>query len=379
MEVILVDDELLALDLLERKIKEFGNVTILGKYTNPMEGKEMIVQQNVDVVFLDINLPGINGLELAEQILESKPEVTIVFVTAYDKYAVQAFELNAMDYLVKPVKSDRLKRTIERMKIDHTKVSGYSFRDDYIYINLFLNLSVENRNGNVMKIAWRTAKAREIFLYLLQNQGQLVRKSFLIELLWPELDQDRAFSRLYTTIYQVRKTLSGFPDHFKINNTTDGYVLSVTNVVLDIEEWERRLLAAPPLSSQTITVYEDIMSVYKGAYLREYDYWWAASDQYRWGQLWLEHAHNIATYFRSQKNMPAAKKWYMKICKEYPESEASHFELMKIYALEDERVAVHKQYQILTNILQEELGLKPGSEITSWFVQWEEKKNQLTK
>src|SRR5690625_3109696 len=137
MKVILVDDEQLALDLLERKIEEIGNVTVVGKYANPIEGKEKIVQQVVDVVFLDINLPEINGMELAEQILEKKPEVTIVFVTAYDKYAVQAFELNAIDFLVKPVKIERLEKTIERIKANaHSKLSSSTFESDNIHLQL---------------------------------------------------------------------------------------------------------------------------------------------------------------------------------------------------------------------------------------------------
>src|SRR5690606_38514667 len=116
MRVILVDDERLALDYLERQLMKLDEVMILGKYTNPFMGKEQILQQDVDVIFLDISLPEINGIELAEQILEKKPDIHIVFVTAYNEHAVKAFELNALDYIVKPIIAERLAITMKRVR-----------------------------------------------------------------------------------------------------------------------------------------------------------------------------------------------------------------------------------------------------------------------
>ena len=71
----------------------------------------------MDIVFLDIQIPEINGIELAEQLLEMKPKLSIVFVTAYDNFAIKAFELNALDYILKmPVRKERLLNTVERIK-----------------------------------------------------------------------------------------------------------------------------------------------------------------------------------------------------------------------------------------------------------------------
>ena len=70
----------------------------------------------MDIVFLDIQIPEINGIELAEQLLEMKPKLSIVFVTAFDNFAIKAFELNALDYILKPVRKERLLNTVERIK-----------------------------------------------------------------------------------------------------------------------------------------------------------------------------------------------------------------------------------------------------------------------
>lgn len=116
MKVILIDDEELALDYFEHQLKSLSDFEIIGKYTNPLEGKKAIEEQDVDLVFLDIQTPELNGLELAEQLLQKKPILPIIFVTAYDEYALKAFELNALDYLLKPVSKNRLLKTIQRIE-----------------------------------------------------------------------------------------------------------------------------------------------------------------------------------------------------------------------------------------------------------------------
>src|SRR5699024_3384262 len=112
LNVMLIDDEQLALDFLERQLSKIDHIEEVGKYITPMVGKDNVLEIKVDAVFLDVNMPGINGIDLAGQILELKPDIIIVFVTAYDQYAVDAFELNALDYIVKPIELERLKRTI---------------------------------------------------------------------------------------------------------------------------------------------------------------------------------------------------------------------------------------------------------------------------
>src|SRR5690606_2041089 len=103
MKAIIIDDERLALNYVEYQLQQITDVQIVGKYTDPHLGKEHVFRESVDIVFLDIHMYEINGIELAEQLLERKPRMNIVFVTAYDDYAIKAFELNAVDYILKPV------------------------------------------------------------------------------------------------------------------------------------------------------------------------------------------------------------------------------------------------------------------------------------
>ncbi|MBE0341122.1 response regulator, partial [Paenibacillus sp. 28ISP30-2] len=92
--IILLDDEEPALDYMKRLFSKIENIHIVGSFMNPLAAKEQILLENIDVAFLDVSLPEMNGIELAKQIQVEKPRLHIVFVTAYDEYAIQAFEIN---------------------------------------------------------------------------------------------------------------------------------------------------------------------------------------------------------------------------------------------------------------------------------------------
>ncbi|XEC95744.1 response regulator [Paenibacillus tarimensis] len=363
MKVILIDDEILALNYLENQLAKIAAVEVLGKYSDPFEGKEKLLQEEVDVAFLDINLPEINGIELAEQILEIKPNIHVVFVSAYDDHAIKAFELNALDYLLKPVGAERLTKTLNRIQDRVLESANIPQRLQPIHMKLFRQLSVES----FAPMRWRTAKAQELFLYLVQHRGQLVRKSALAELLWPEYEPGRAYPQLYTAIYHIRKKLKPFGKHFKILSTTDGYVLSMENVLLDVEELENYIHTGPPVTAETIDAYVKRVLLYTGDYLQEYEYWWAESERQRLKMLWLSASLQIAEWYSLNRQLEKAVAMYNEICARHPIAEEVHFALMKLFADSNNYGAVHRQYRILADALQEELNEQPSPYITEWY------------
>jgi two-component system LytT family response regulator len=112
MRTIIVDDERLAREELKGLLAEYGDIEVIGEYKNTIEAKEAIEKDAPDLVFMDIQMPGETGLQLLENM--SNPPRT-VFVTAYDEYAIKAFELNAYDYLMKPIDPERLSEVHKRL------------------------------------------------------------------------------------------------------------------------------------------------------------------------------------------------------------------------------------------------------------------------
>ncbi len=114
MKVLLVDDERLARNELRRLLAAFPAVAVVGEAANAGQAREQIAALHPDLLFLDVQMPGETGVQLLESLEPPVPQV--IFTTAYDEFAVKAFELNALDYLLKPVDPARLAAAIERLQ-----------------------------------------------------------------------------------------------------------------------------------------------------------------------------------------------------------------------------------------------------------------------
>jgi two-component system LytT family response regulator/two-component system response regulator LytT len=115
LSTIVVDDEKLACDELSYLLKDFPQVEVIATGSNGLEALELIERLEPELVFLDVHMPGLDGMGVVRRLRESDVELPhFIFVTAYDQYAVEAFRLQALDYLLKPVDKNRLAETIER-------------------------------------------------------------------------------------------------------------------------------------------------------------------------------------------------------------------------------------------------------------------------
>lgn len=133
LKAIIVDDEALAREELEYLLHSVGGVEIIGQAGNGIEAVERIRELQPDIVFLDVQMPGLDGFAVMKRLLsvEFKPMrlPEIVFATAFDRYAVRAFEVNAIDYLLKPFDLARLKKTIEKAEARRARTATADVRD----------------------------------------------------------------------------------------------------------------------------------------------------------------------------------------------------------------------------------------------------------
>jgi two-component system response regulator LytT len=117
LTTVVVDDEPLACDELSYLLNDFPEVEVIARGSNGLEALELIRTREPELVFLDVHMPGLDGLEVVRRLRETGiPLPHFIFVTAYDQYAVEAFRLEAMDYLLKPVDKGRLAETIDRAR-----------------------------------------------------------------------------------------------------------------------------------------------------------------------------------------------------------------------------------------------------------------------
>lgn len=186
-KAIIVDDERLARREMLRLLAEFDEINVVGEAENLSEAVELIDKEKPHLVFLDIQLSSENGFDLLEK---TKPNFKLIFVTAFDEYAIRAFEVNALDYLLKPVNPDRLAKAIEHLKEENRdgkpELRPLEF-DDRIFLELgersvFLKvceISHINAAGDYSEIFTIEKKKRLVEKPLREWEERLPKKNFV--------------------------------------------------------------------------------------------------------------------------------------------------------------------------------------------------------
>lgn len=370
MRAILVDDEPLALSDLQNQLAKLGGIEVIGTFVNPWAAIEQAVELEPDAVFLDIDMPELTGIELAERLQSHLPQIQVVFITAYEEYAIKAFEINAIDYLLKPLQSERLAWTIERLATHaqkrHTTKTAIAEKLERIICFQCLQFEFSRPES----IPWRTSKAQELFAYLLHKRHQPVRKETLLDLLWPDIESKKAYTQLYTAIYRIRKTLEAYQIPLIIHNVEKGYLLDLNGVPLDVQEWEDGLVALPPLSALTVEDHMDILHLYRGDYLADYGYLWAESESIRLRTQWLKHGFIVGEQLERLERNNEALGIYMRMLQLCPQAEELYYALMKLYAKLDDRQSVNRYYFLLVQMMESEYGSPPAPPVAHWYREW---------
>lgn len=156
IKAVIIDDEKHSVETLIWKLENFcPEVAIMASFTNPLKGLEFLRQQQPDILFLDIEMPRLNGFDVLEELQEVSYD--IIFITAYDEFAIKAIKFSALDYLLKPVQNSELKQAIEKhKKKDHPNVSSSQLEI------LFSNVKEEQKGTG--KIALATKEKIEFVL-----------------------------------------------------------------------------------------------------------------------------------------------------------------------------------------------------------------------
>ena len=130
MKVVIVDDEPKAIELLKSYLAHFANLELVGTFRNGLKAFEFISKEEVELIFLDINMPHINGMSLARMIGK---DTAVIFTTAYSEYAVESYEVEAVDYLLKPISLERFTRAVSKFLSDNDPMT-VSFEDRLVLI-----------------------------------------------------------------------------------------------------------------------------------------------------------------------------------------------------------------------------------------------------
>jgi two-component SAPR family response regulator len=353
IKTILIDDERPALNNLERLLKGYDQIEIIEAYTDVTKVFEKIKKEKVHMFFLDIDMPKMKGIDAAKKILEIDSNVQIVFVTAYNDYAVDAFEVEATDYVMKPIMKRRLDKTIERVIKRYKDIENDLEEENKI--SCFGNFEI--RRGQ-QEIKWRTSKSEEFIAYLVHNRGEFVHKSKIIEALWPDKDEKQATKLLHTNVYYVRNGLKSINLDQAITYANKMYKFDMGIIFCDIEEFDKTFSSYEVITSKNVDNLKKTLHLYKGEYFEGNDYYWAMNEQARFSKMYMNMLMKISDFYICEGKYSEAIIYLKLIIDKEPYIEDIHRKLLEVYANMEDYINLEKHYRNIFNDFKQELGIE---------------------
>ncbi len=355
IRAILIDDERPALRELEYLLKADGRFEVAGMFINPLEAIAAINSLNPRVVFLDIHMPQLKGIDAASQILDQCPWADVIFVTAYDQYAVEAFELHALDYILKPVSPRRFAKTLNRIE----ERNGHS-RLQITGKKFVIRCLGEFQAGweGQEPIKWRSEKTQELFAFLLHHAGRKVPKEKILEAVWRDAAVERATHQLHNGIYYIRKTL----DQYGVAGTQltvgGSYLLKLGEAETDLLLFKKHLQSIGK-GGDSLETLEKAAALYRGDYLEGVDWMWADLERELLMENYLEIVLKLSEVYLQKRNFGQAEALLLKAFRKNPYVTAVTELLLRLYQSTNNRNKALRHFREYARILKEELAIEP--------------------
>ncbi|WP_409345395.1 response regulator [Paenibacillus sp. MBLB4367] len=353
IRVVAVDDERPALRRVGQLLESFEEVRLCGLFDKAMAFLEHVLTdpEPIDLAILDMDMPVLHGLELARRLRECHPDIHIVFLTAYEEFARDAFEVEALDYLLKPVTKEDLSRTINRFH----KRSGRGVEQDQpinqgIAVHSFGPFTVTTETGS--QIRFRNSKGKELLAYLHHYGGKPVSKSQIMEEIWYGRDVERTQVNLHSTVYQLRKDLEagGLPDLIGQSKTAGGsYSLNWSVSFDDVAAYDNEVRLIK--RSLSLTHALKAVQYYGAGYMAGSGYGWAAPRQAELELSYTEVLEAIVdTYVRQQRYdiaLNPMRKWAEML----PLSGRLHAKMIALLLLMDREADAKAYHELVHELL----------------------------
>lgn len=247
LKVIVIDDELPAVEVLRDLLLEQQADLQIHTFTSGEDANAQLGKIRPDLLFLDMEMPELSGIQLAARWAEDDFDHYLVFVTAYERYALDAFAVGAQDYLLKPVEPERLRETLHRFakRTGRTRVAHQEDLEHALVhaaeravIRCFGHFEVGGPTGQVR---WNTAKTEELFAYLVIHRTVSIEQ--LYEDIFPGFEQEKASNYARNCLFHIRKGLkrAGLEGLIEVRYVNRMYTVTwnEAEVHCDVEQFAR--------------------------------------------------------------------------------------------------------------------------------------------
>jgi len=356
-KVIAVDDEQNALNRFERLITTDNRLELLKTFTKPLDALEFMKTNQVDIAFLDIEMPEMTGLELAESLMDINPYLEVVFVTAYNQYALEAFRAHATGYLLKPLSHDDFTAQIDSMEKKLEK--SHVVEDDKLIINCFGAFSIK-KSTDLEPLRFRTSKAEELLAFLIQNEGRARSKDMILDTLWPDADLDKAANNFRVTCTYIRSTLADFGYTDVLVRDHDDYSVNTARIKCDYLDFRNKIANPDTLELSDV---EALVNIYKGPYLENRFYDWAEETKGWLESRYIQLLYRAGRLYSQAERVDAAIDSFEAVLRVDLYEEDALKEIIRLKQKKLPPAAIHEYYEKYRDSLAKEYGLEPSREV----------------
>jgi two-component system LytT family response regulator len=364
MKVIIIDDEK-AMHLIMRKfLEKIPDIQIIGSFQDTESASLFLNNQPADLAFVDISMPNESGMQFAKRMAATCKNLHIVFVTSHKEYAIDAFELFALDYIVKPISLERLEKTVRRALAIHPLSEGTKEdqNTNRIFIYCMGGLEVRSEQGGGVK--WISRKSAELFGYLLFNRGRMVSRTRLMEDIFGGMPPKNAETYLNTTIYQLRKSLEPHGLKSLVKSNTDSYGMDIADVYIDFVEFEDKLKSFDVIDASNLDEAIAIEELFVGDLFGERAFLWALNDIERFARIYAVFIKKLAMALLNDHDgdSVAVRLLHKLLARNELDEEVTTL-LLNAYAAQMDRGSLIRQYRQYVKILRKELGMGPSQKL----------------
>ncbi|MEQ8176042.1 MAG: response regulator [Syntrophomonadaceae bacterium] len=367
MKVMLIDDEKPGLEEIAYLLGKYPDLEIAGAFNNPLHALEAMGELKPDAVFLDIDMPYMDGLELALRIQAQYAGIIIVFVTAYSKFALDAFKAYPLDYILKPIKEARLEAAVEHMRKQYALMNPKNASVlNNLKINCFgkFNLTLPR---DFEEVKWGTRRVRELFLYLVDRCGQPATRTELLFTMFPGQEEKKAANNLYVTTYKLRSLLDHLDPERRLVKLGDNYSLEINPGICDYTDFMTFSRQNPVIASENAVAAARVLNLCQGGYLEGEDCSWAV-DSAAFCELEYERiALGLAGVHISGGRAREAENILSKLLQKNPLSDEAYTLLLDIHMRDRNDRAYAARYLEYARMLMKEFGEEPASEYTCYY------------
>jgi len=363
MRVMLVDDDKAMLIAMRRLLARIDGVTLTGSFQSGAEALDWVGSGGADLAFVDIQMNGEDGIELAKRMKAVRRRLKVVFVTSHRDFALDAFELGAFDYIVKPVTFERLEQTIRRIAEESGDAKGAD-ASGRLKVYALGGLAVNSSRGDVK---WVSSKSAELFAYLLMHRDKGVPRERILDDLFDGMSRRNADVYLNTAVYQLRKTLKLHGLDHAVTSLNDRYKLQLDAFQADVYDFEDGVTAIGEVNESNYKQAVALDKLYAGDLFGEKAYLWAHVEKERISFLYTAFAKRLCVWLLDRGLVEPAAPVAKKLVARNETDEEANALLLQAYAAAKDRPSLDRHYRAYAALIREEYDVSPGEDIARLY------------